>query len=103
MYCPKCGTELNEGVKFCGKCGAAIQKNESRSTQNNAKNGNEKANEILTVVKKKTSNYYEKAKKIASDPETKEKARRMMDACAEKNYNAWKYLINKVPAVANPH
>lgn len=25
MFCPKCGTELEEGVSFCTKCGAKIQ------------------------------------------------------------------------------
>lgn len=24
MYCPKCGNELAEGTKFCGKCGSSI-------------------------------------------------------------------------------
>ena len=102
MYCAKCGAELNEGVKFCGKCGAAIQKNESRSTQSNATNSNEKASGFLTIAKERASNYYEKAKNFVSDSETKEKAVKIMDGCMEKNYNAWKYLIYKVPAVANP-
>lgn len=24
MFCPKCGTELNEGAKFCSSCGTGI-------------------------------------------------------------------------------
>lgn len=28
-YCPKCGTEVEEGVAFCPKCGAALKPVES--------------------------------------------------------------------------
>ncbi|HNX13797.1 MAG TPA: zinc ribbon domain-containing protein [Oscillospiraceae bacterium] len=24
MYCPKCGTQIDDGAKFCGKCGAQL-------------------------------------------------------------------------------
>lgn len=27
MYCPKCGTQINEGAAFCPQCGNPIQKN----------------------------------------------------------------------------
>lgn len=26
MYCPKCGNKMSEGVKFCSKCGASLEK-----------------------------------------------------------------------------
>ena len=25
VVCPSCGSELREGARFCGKCGAAIK------------------------------------------------------------------------------
>ena len=25
VVCPRCGSELREGARFCGKCGAAIK------------------------------------------------------------------------------
>lgn len=32
MYCPECGTAINEGQKFCSECGAPIQKREQMQT-----------------------------------------------------------------------
>jgi len=43
MFCTKCGSEVNQGAKFCGKCGNATEAKvvipqnnfEGRPTQNN--------------------------------------------------------------------
>lgn len=32
-FCPKCGSELNEGVAFCDKCGTALQSDENFASQ----------------------------------------------------------------------
>lgn len=32
MFCPKCGSTINEGTKFCGKCGTAIENLRAGST-----------------------------------------------------------------------
>lgn len=36
MFCSKCGKELKEGVKFCGECGASVEKNEKNNTNQGA-------------------------------------------------------------------
>lgn len=33
MYCPKCGNELVEGTKFCGKCGSSITQAATSASQ----------------------------------------------------------------------
>lgn len=34
MFCKNCGEEIKDGVKFCGKCGASIQENDSNKLKN---------------------------------------------------------------------
>jgi TM2 domain-containing membrane protein YozV len=31
MFCPKCGSEVEEGAKFCSKCGCSLAGNEAGS------------------------------------------------------------------------
>lgn len=54
MYCQKCGTENNEGIKFCKQCGAPINTGDAENTS--AVTGNKsnfyktKRNKILAGI-----------------------------------------------------
>ncbi|MGN0530773.1 MAG: clostripain-related cysteine peptidase [Eubacterium sp.] len=38
MFCPKCGKEINDNVKFCMHCGFAIKKNDGMDNKNSTSN-----------------------------------------------------------------
>lgn len=38
MFCPKCGKEINDNVKFCMHCGFAIKKNDGMDNNNSTSN-----------------------------------------------------------------
>ena len=71
MYCPKCGAELNEGVKFCSKCGAAIQVEENPTSQEETKL--EKPSENVDEEKKETKGEAAPVKKTRKKPTTKKR------------------------------
>ena len=48
MYCPKCGTQNEEGVKFCSKCGASLTKKEVKESKN--KEGLGKASIVIGII-----------------------------------------------------
>lgn len=69
MFCPKCGTELNEGDAFCYKCGTPMRK--KNNTVNNAAGNNESVNpvdNIQNAADNKTRKGSAKKKKIGSVP-----------------------------------
>ncbi|MCC2166060.1 zinc-ribbon domain-containing protein [Brotaphodocola catenula] len=37
MFCPKCGTEIRNGISFCPKCGVKIQSQTEKSPDVNKK------------------------------------------------------------------
>ncbi len=39
MHCPKCGTELRDGSKFCSKCGSSIGVSQEKERESRGKNG----------------------------------------------------------------
>ena len=51
VFCPKCGSEVNDNDQFCGKCGAAIKKDYYPNTVRNTNDviGNNKKIIILAV------------------------------------------------------
>lgn len=57
MFCYKCGVELVDDTKFCGKCGASISSNDSQSIQH-----------FSEVTKKAGIDAYETLKMLASNP-----------------------------------
>ena len=69
MFCPKCGTELNEGDAFCYKCGAPMRKKEN--AVNNAvvnKIPEKPVNNSGNVIEKAVDKGTVKKKKIGSIP-----------------------------------
>lgn len=46
MYCEKCGNELKEGEKFCAKCGASFEQEETRK-ENTTENTVERAKDYI--------------------------------------------------------
>jgi uncharacterized membrane protein YvbJ len=49
MYCPKCGKEINEGVKFCPFCSSSLRKS-SRVTTGTTTSGLAIASLILGII-----------------------------------------------------
>ena len=51
MYCKKCGNQMEDNAKFCGKCGTTVE-NSNNAVDNGTKNGsdNDKNTTILTVI-----------------------------------------------------
>lgn len=57
MYCPKCGTQINEGAAFCPQCGTPIstpsQPQKSEAQNKNYQNNKNTFNTVKTHKKKK--------------------------------------------------
>ena len=45
MFCPKCGSEVQDGQAFCSSCGKKLKNNACDSSKQTFANGKEKANE----------------------------------------------------------
>lgn len=71
MNCTKCGAELSEGAKFCGKCGATIQVAKKTSSQEEAKT--EKSSENVDEEKKGKKGEAAPVKKTRKKPTTKKR------------------------------
>lgn len=82
MYCAKCGAELSEETKFCGKCGAPVLRSDSPSVQKDVVKGEasmgngteewvgnaqKKLNEVISLAKEKSAPFLEKGKEMISD------------------------------------
>lgn len=53
MYCPKCGNEINDNVRFCPKCGSPLQSNTAQGTPNQTQNHVNPGGEKIIYVKHK--------------------------------------------------
>lgn len=50
MYCTKCGNELPEDARFCGKCGASIQQGEDNKNTNEKGSANARRGLVNTIA-----------------------------------------------------
>lgn len=48
MFCPKCGSELKEGMKFCPDCGSKLKENEK--PENKVKNKTENKSKLKKLI-----------------------------------------------------
>jgi len=50
VFCPKCGTELEQGAKFCSKCGMAVDSNVSAHTREPNRKEKVKSPSTLVII-----------------------------------------------------
>lgn len=103
MYCSKCGAELKDGVKFCGRCGAPVRMVEPKvSSKEEASEVNKTVSEpvskkpetygvvqvavpvTVAAAKEKATELFTKTKGFVNDKENQDKAKAFLNQCKEK-------------------
>lgn len=110
MYCPRCGAELKNGAKFCGKCGAPVKmvepKEEASEVNKPVSEPVSKKPETDGVVqvaipvtvaaaKEKATELFTKVKGFVNDKENQDKAKAFLNQCKGKSTSVLSTITGK--------
>ena len=106
MFCPNCGKEIEDGVKFCGECGAAIEASAAEAVSSSEVLNSEPASREeteLTFKKKRFSNWTMTVNEIVtvvrSDGVNLTIEESNTKYTGGDNNKKWAFPISKVPRV----
>jgi len=59
MFCTQCGKEINEGVRFCENCGAAVEVKINTAEKSNKQNSNNQKSSYIKEIAKGIFNFFD--------------------------------------------